>query len=132
MRKIESRALRDERGPAVSELEISDKDKQRVETVWNIVFRVSGKILHDAKIYGFDGIGDLPAPNIHDMVRHLKVYGAIIDILYNSAEDYEQQRQLLNARSQITNMERVAAAVVAGERADYEVALAALEKQCVI
>ena len=116
----------------MSELQISDKDKQRVEAVWNTVFRVSGKILHDAKIYGFDGLGELPAPNIHDMVRHLKVYGAIIDILYSTAEDYEQQRPLLNARGQITNMERVAAALVAGERADYELALAALEKQCVI
>lgn len=112
--------------------QIDAKDQARVEAVWNIVFRSSGKILRDAKIYGFDGLGELPAPNIHDMVKFLKVFGAIIEVLYNDATEYEEQRQLLNSRTQITNMERVAAALVAGCRDDYEVAIKALEGQCVI
>ena len=107
-------------------------DSARIERLWAFVFRASGKILQDAKVYGFDNLGDLPAPNIHDMVRHLKIFGAIIEVLYNEAEDYDHQRQLLNARSQITTMERVAAALEAGRREDYETAIEALDKQCVI
>ena len=116
----------------MTELEISSEDQQRIEQVWSTVFRSSGKVLLDAKIYGFEALGELPAPNIHDMVRNLKVYGAIIDILYEGNLPYEQQRQLLNAKNQITNLERVAAALIAGCRADFESALSALEKQAVI
>ena len=114
------------------ELEISELDQKRIERVWATVFRSSGKVLLDAKIYGFDAMGDLPAPNIHDMVRNLKVFGAIIDALYGGNIPYEQQRQLLNAKMQITNLERVAAALIAGKREDFDTALSALEKQAVI
>ncbi|KQW38562.1 hypothetical protein [Rhizobacter sp. Root404] len=116
----------------MTEVVISDGEKTRIEAVWAIVFSSSNQVLRDAKLYGFEALGDLPSPNIHDMVKLLKVIGAMIDALYAFDQPYEQQRQLLNAKSQITNMERLGSALLAGERGDYEEALAALEKQCVI
>lgn len=113
----------------MTELTISDDDTKRVEHVWATVFRASGKVLLDAKVYGFEELGKLPPPNIHDMVRSLKVLGAIIELVDEASAPYDQQRQLLNAKAQITNMEKVAAAVVAGCREDFEAALIALERQ---
>lgn len=117
---------------AVAEVELTEDIKQRVEQVWAMVFRISGKILKDAKVYGFEGLGELPAPNIHDMVLFLKLYGAVIETLYVASTEYDQQRQLLNSKKQIATMEEVAAALIAGRNDDYERAINALEKQCVV
>lgn len=113
-------------------LQVSAEVQERVEKLWSLVFTASAKIIKDAKIYGFTGIGQLPAPNVHDMVRHLQVFGAILDILYSFDQPYEQQRQILNAKRQIATMEQLAAALIADKKEDYEEALAALEKQCVV
>lgn len=107
--------------------------KDKVTELWAKVFDASNKVLHQNKVYGFGGIEIAPSPNIHDMMVTLLVLGAVIDVLYAKLDlEYEQERQLLNAKAQITTMERVASALKARNRQDYDAAVAALDKQAVL
>lgn len=109
--------------------------KEKVESLWAKVFQSSNNVLHQHKIFGFTGIELIPQPNIHERLVLLQVLSAIIDVLLNSAGgvlEYEQQRQLLNAKSQITTMEQLATALKGNNQSDYEAAVAALELQTVI
>lgn len=111
--------------------------KQKIEDLWSKVFESSNKVLKEHKVYGFTGIAVIPDPNVHERLVALQVFSAVIDVLLNASKagmelEYEQTRQLLNAKSQITNMERVAAALTAENREDYDVAVEALDKQLVI
>lgn len=107
--------------------------KLRVEKVWGKVFSASNKVISQAKNFGFSGIEIIPSPNIHDMLVRLQVFSAVIDILVTHAElfevEYAETRLLLNAKEQITRMERVAAALKANNRADYIEAISTLESQ---
>ncbi len=107
-------------------------DAARIEKLWAIVFQSSNQVLHQHKKYGFDGFELIPRPNVHDMLVTLKIFGAVIDVLIDADLEYEQQRQLLNAKTQITNMERLALAINANSRGDYEDAAEAIERQAVI
>lgn len=105
-------------------------DVERVEKLWAVVFESSNKVIHQHKKYGFDGFGNVPRPNVHDMLVTLKLLSAVIGVLLTAEEiEYEQSRQLLNAQAQITNMERLALALHAKNREDYDAAAEALEKQ---
>ncbi|MFC3863711.1 hypothetical protein [Alcaligenes aquatilis] len=111
--------------------------KDKVEQVWAIVFQNSNTVLKQHKEYGFVGIERIPTPNIHEIVLQLRVFDAILDILLANAQDiaeveYEQQRQLLNAKSQLVAMGQVAAALKAEKREDFEEAIDRLQKQCCI
>lgn len=107
--------------------------KQRVAVVWEKVFAASNKVISHANNYGFLGMGIIPSPNIHEMLITLQIFSSIIDILITNADkldvEYEETRLMLNAKEQITRMERLATALKANNRDDYEVALAALETQ---
>lgn len=104
----------------------------KVGELWEKVFTNSNEVLHQNSRFGFDGVknGD---PNIEERLFQLQVIGAALDILQASSVfgglDYEQQRQILNAKQQITNMEMVAAAVAANQEGDYLKAVEALETQ---
>jgi hypothetical protein len=108
----------------------------RVETIWAKVFQNSNTVLKHAKDYGFLGMELIPSPNIHQIMLHLTVFDALIDILLANQEvvdlGYEQARQLLNAKSQLVNMEKLASALKANNQVDYDAAIAALEGQLVI
>ncbi|WP_374697276.1 hypothetical protein LQZ44_11895 [Alcaligenes nematophilus] len=114
-----------------------EKIKAQVEKVWAIVFQNSNTVLRQHKNYGFLGIERIPTPNIHEIVVQLRGFDALLDILLANAQDiadveYEQQRQLLNAKSQLVAMGQVAAALKAGNLKDFEEAIARLQKQCCI
>jgi hypothetical protein len=104
----------------------------KVQELWEKVFKNSNEVLHQHTHFGFDGVKN-GTPNIEQRLFQLQAIGAVLDILMNNSAlgnlDYEQQRQILNAKQQITNMEMVAAAVKADEEADYIEAVAILEKQ---
>lgn len=104
---------------------------KRVEELWARVFESSNKVLHQHTKYGFDGFKHVPRPNVHDMLVTLQIFSAVIDVLLATDMDYDPKRQLLNAKTQITNMERVALALDNHSREDYEEAVEALDKQAV-
>ena len=107
--------------------------KQKVGKVWEKVFTASSKVIKHANNFGFLGMEIIPSPNIHEMLVAMQMLSSIIDILITNAEklgiEYEETRLMINAKEQITRMERLAAALVANNRDDYEQALASLEKQ---
>lgn len=107
--------------------------KEKVLKVWGSVFQASSKVISHANNYGFLGMEIIPSPNIHEMLITLQIFSSIIDILITSAEkldvDYDEIRLMLNAKEQITRMERLAAALKANNRDDFDRALASLEEQ---
>lgn len=110
---------------------------EKIETLWSKVFENSGKVLLQHIKFGYDGVSLATDPTIHDRILGLQVFSAIIDVLLNSKDagvnlEYEQQRQLLNAKMQITTMEQLAAAILAKNQVDYDRAADALDRQAVI
>lgn len=110
--------------------------KKKIENLWAKVFEDSNKVLHQHIKFGYDGVLVAKDPTIHERVLGLQLFSAVIDVLINSSNagvelEYEQTRQLLNAKSQITTMEQLAAALIAKNQADYYTAVAALDKQAV-
>lgn len=111
---------------------------RKIEDLWAKVFLNSNKVLSQHFKFGYDGVMTATDPTIHERMVNLQVFSAIIDVLINSATsanivlDYEQTRQLLNAKAQITTMEQVATAILAKNKEDYEFAVEALDRQAVI
>ena len=108
----------------------------KVEELWAKVFENSNRILYQHLKFGFDGVSRAVNPSIHDRILGLQVFSVVIDVLLNSKDagvilEYQQQRQLLNAKIQITNMEQLAAAILAKNQADYDKAVEALDRQAV-
>ena len=109
-----------------------DDVKVKVEQLWAAVFESSSKVLEQHTKFGFDGVAMAKDPSLADRVTNLQILGAVIDVLLkpNSTVgdlEYEQQRQLLNARAQITTMEQLAAAMQVKNEADYLRAVEALD-----
>lgn len=104
----------------------------QVEEIWNRVFESSNRVLLQHLKYGFDGYKSVPRPNVHDMLIQLQVFNAAFDVLLRADLGYDNNRQLLNAKAQVTNMERLAFALDAGNQQDYEAAVAALDRQAVV
>ncbi|WP_334158441.1 hypothetical protein [Achromobacter insolitus] len=114
---------------------LGDKDViQRVETLWAKVFQSSNAIIRHAKLYGFLGIELIPSPNIHEIMLQLQAFDAVFDILLSQQGDmhYDQAKQLLNAKSQLLIMGRVASALKANKVEDFEMAIQDLERQAVV
>lgn len=107
--------------------------KQKVAEVWTKVFEASNKVLKHANNFGFSLMDIVPSPNIHEMLAALQIFSSVIDILVANAEqlgiDYEEIRLMINAKEQLTRMERVATALKANKKVDFDVAVAELEKQ---
>ena len=112
-----------------TDVQWNDQQKKQVEDLWNMVFANSNRVLQQHKYYGFEGVKAMPNPNVHVMVTSLKILGGIMDVLLNTDAPYEQSRQLLNAKKQITSMEQLALALLANNDEDYQQALDALDKQ---
>lgn len=103
---------------------------QRVLAVWEQVFKASSSVLKHAKQYGFLGMELIPNPNIHSILKALKILESIFDeILTFDDLPYDEKRLILNARVQFTHIERVAAALNAGNREDFEKAICAIQGQ---
>ena len=110
--------------------------KERVDKIWALVFERSNAVLSQSKLYGFHCMQEIPDPNIHGMLVQLQVFSAVMDILITHGPDagleYDQTRLILNAKEQVTRMERVATALNANNREDYDIAITELERQAAI
>lgn len=114
----------------VTSLFDEEKIKERVNKVWDAVFAASNKIIVQAQKYGFHGIEAIPNPNIHVILGQLRIFSAVMGSLVgDEALEYEETRLILNAKEQLMRMERIAIALVAGNREDYDEAISALERQ---
>ncbi len=107
------------------------EESKKVTELWNVVFSGSNKVLQQHSKYGFDGFEQVPHPNVHDMLVQLKLFNAVFDVLLNADLGYDNNRLLLNAKAQVTNMEGLALALEAKNREDYEAAVKAIESQAV-
>jgi hypothetical protein len=107
------------------------EEEAQVDELWARVFESSNRVLHQHQKYGFDGFAKIPRPNVHDLLITLKLVTAHLDALLTADLEYTQSRQLLNAKTQITNMEKLALALHNKSREDYDAAVEALDKQAV-
>lgn len=107
--------------------------QERVNKVWAEVFTASNQVLQHARTYGFLGMEVIPNPNVHQMLVTLQMLDALMDVILLRFEDlpYEEKRLIFNAKEQITRMERVAAALQENNSADFNEAIACLERQAV-
>lgn len=107
--------------------------RDQVNEIWASVFQSSNAVLKQSKLYGFYCMQEVPDPNIHGMLLQLQVFSSVMDILIANGLDagleYEHTRLLLNAREQLTRMNRVAAALKANNREDFNEAIKELNKQ---
>lgn len=102
--------------------------------VWNEVFKASNEVLLHAERYGYSGMTIVPDPNIHGILEQVKVMSRSLDtlsVLANGGFDYDENRLLLNAREQMTRMERLALALTNDKRGDFDVELALMKSQAV-
>ena len=77
----------------------------------------------------------MASPTVEEMVRYLKFFDNVLDVLYQHNEkfgiEYEQVRQILNARAQVANMEALMLAVKASNREDYDAIVQRIDRQAV-
>lgn len=112
-----------------------DDVKKKVEELWALVFRASSRVLQQHLRQGFDGVCKMASPTVEEMVRYLKFFDNVLDVLYQHNEkfgiEYEQVRQILNARAQVANMEALMLAVKASNREDYDAIVQRIDRQAV-
>lgn len=106
--------------------------KEKVLKYWGIVFSASGAVIKQHKDFGFNGM-HIPDPNVHTMVVYLRMHEEILQVLFDNAAllelEYDHIRLILNAKEQISKMERVASALKAGNKEDFDTAISELERQ---
>ena len=65
------------------------------------------------------------------LIVHLNIFSAVMNILVTqgmeAGVDYAQLKSILNAKEQLTKMERVAVAINANNKKDYESAILDIE-----
>ena len=114
----------------------ADEDvKRKVEELWATVFSASSRVLQQHMKHGYDGVCQMAAPTLEEMVRQLKFFDSVLDVLYKYSEKfgivYEQQRQILNARTQVASMESLMLALRAENRTDYDKLVQQIDRQAV-
>lgn len=109
--------------------------EDRVEKIWERIFKNSNEIIKQSKVHSFLSIQEIPTPNIHDLLVQLKILHIVMDMIIAVGPEnglkYEHTRLILNAKDQLTRMEMVAEALNAGNEDDYNKAIAELERQAV-
>jgi len=107
--------------------------KKHVLKLWANVFRASNKVIQDAKIFGFEKIGIVPDPNIHQMLATLSVIDGMLEIILGLSQagkvDVSDTRLIFNAKQQILTMEQIATALNNDDRKGYDEAIERLCKQ---
>lgn len=107
--------------------------KDKVERLWHKVMESSRKFINDSKKFGFQGIEILPNPNVHQMLRSLRLADGAFEILMADADDADLDthdfRLIFNAKQQILHMERVATALKNKDQIGYDEAVLLLERQ---
>ena len=112
-----------------------EKVREKIEELWESVFMASSKVLNQHMKFGYEGVCKMASPTLEEMVKHLKVFDSLLDVLYLNSElfgiEYQEQRLILNARSQVASMEALMAAVKARNSEDYEKFVQQMDKQAV-
>lgn len=107
--------------------------KRRIFKAWGDVFGASSKVIQHSGLYGFDGMELIPNPNIHQMLKSLKVVAVMLaditDCLDEVNFDVDQIRLVINAQEQIRRMERAASGLLINDRDMFEKAIAELDGQ---
>lgn len=111
-----------------------DKEIQKhVLELWANVFDASHKVIQDAKIFGFENMGVLPDPNIHQMLATLSVIDGMLEFILTLTQagkvDFNDTRLIFNAKQQILTMEQIATALNNDDRKGYDEAVDRLGKQ---
>ncbi|MDD3884531.1 MAG: hypothetical protein PHW66_06300 [Gallionella sp.] len=106
---------------------------QKIQKSWEAVFKASSKIIQQSGLYGFDGMELIPNPNIHQMLRSLKIVSVMLTEIVDRLESLEigtdEVRLLCNAQEQIARMERVSLALISNDRELFDLAIQDLESQ---
>lgn len=107
--------------------------RDRVITLWSVVFQASNTLIVQANMYGFELIEVVPDPNIHQMLMTMKGAESLLSIIIDNQVfgdlHYDDARKLLNAREQLRSMQEVAIALKANDGVGFDVAIAKLEAQ---
>lgn len=112
--------------------------KEEVVGLWGNVFQVSNKIIKDANFYGFDLIDLIPDPNVHQILKSMKVINSLLEDIMDDIEDSEIQehiemtRIILNAKQQILLMEKVAISLKQKDKVEFDSAINAMKNQATI
>jgi hypothetical protein len=110
--------------------------KDSVEKLWNEVMEASQKFIRDSKKFGFDEIGILPNPTVHQMLFSLRLinaaFGLVSSDIENGKVDNDDIRLIFNARQQVLNMEMVATALNKKDRDAYDYAVRLIKNQAAI
>ena len=113
-----------------------DSIKELVVELWGGVFEASNKLIKDTKIFGFQEIGIIPDPNVHQMINSLALISNMLEIMLTLSQtgqvDTEDTRLIFNAKQQILMMEQIASALNNDDRASYDEAVERLQKQAPI
>ena len=107
--------------------------KERVDPMWEQVFRYSNKVVREAAAYGVEALPDVPNLNLHGMVSQLQALSEGIKYLIDYGPklglSHDQNRMALNAKEQLSRMTRLSDALKADDEAAYIIAIQELEKQ---
>lgn len=113
-----------------------DSIKELVVELWGGVFEASNKLIRDTQIFGFQEIGIIPDPNVHQMLNSLALIGSMLELMLTLSQagqvDIEDTRLIFNAKQQILMMEQIASALNNDDRASYDEAVERLQKQAPI
>lgn len=109
---------------------IWDQIQELVQEIWADVFGKANKILTAHTRFGFTEIEKGMNPSLQAIVLSLKTIESSLDSLDSSGVlDYEEQRLVINAKTQINNVQRVALALDQKDQDEYEKAIEILRKQ---
>lgn len=110
-----------------------DAIKKHVVELWANVFDASNKVIQDAKIFGFESMGVVPDPNIHQILATLTVIDGMLEFILTLSHagkvDVGDTRLIFNAKQQILTMEQIATALNSEDRKSYDEAVERLAKQ---
>jgi hypothetical protein len=106
-----------------------------VASAWEDVFTTSDIIIRQSGLYGFNEIGLIPNPNIHQLLASMGVVSIMLDKISEKLScinlGHDETRKLFNAKQQILKLEQVASALLAKDEPLYNQAMLELKKQAV-
>lgn len=101
--------------------------KQKADEIWEKVTKIGNRVLFQCNFYGYHGVEVIPDPNLHVLIDGLSFIDGALDLLNSHATffnlDYDEIRKLLNAKTQVVILERIAAALKAKNEEDYKQAV---------
>lgn len=102
----------------------------KVVALWSKVFTASNMVIRQVTHFGFEEMHEA-VPSLDEVVRHLSLVEGAINGLIGGNYAWELERSLHNAKEQLARMHRMADALRAGDREEFEATFARLEKQLV-